>query len=85
MRGVIPVLGSEAASTDEWIESANAYGCTSGWLNDKDYVVIAAGVPIGRSGGTNMMKVQQIPAATEPSGSILSPGPEEREAWLERH
>lgn len=85
MRGVIPVLGGEAASTDERIASAIEYGCKSGWLNSGDYVVISAGVPIGRSGGTNMMKIQQIPAATEPSGGILSPGPEEREAWLERH
>jgi len=80
MRGVFPVLGGKAASTDEMIETAVEYGCKSGWLNRGDYVVISAGVPIGCSGSTNMIKIQQVSAADENIRGERSPRAERVES-----
>jgi len=60
MWGVIPVMGSEACSTDELIASAIGHGRGTGMLKDGDFVVIAAGLPIFKSGGTKWIKIQQI-------------------------
>ncbi|SDG33059.1 pyruvate kinase [Fontibacillus panacisegetis] len=60
MWGVIPVMGSEVRSTDEMFASAIENSCKTGLLKDGDFVVISAGVPIGKSGSTNLIKIQQI-------------------------
>jgi pyruvate kinase len=36
-------------------------GVKSGLVKEGDLVVITAGVPLGRSGSTNLLKVDQIP------------------------
>ena len=58
--GVIPLIIGEKHSTDELfsaaVESAESYGL----VQDGDIVAITAGVPIGVSGSTNMLKVAKI-------------------------
>lgn len=59
--GVTPVKGEQASSTDEMFDYALQGGVKSGLLKEGDLVVITAGVPLGRSGSTNLLKVDQIP------------------------
>ncbi|GIP20934.1 MULTISPECIES: pyruvate kinase [Paenibacillus] len=58
--GVTPVKGNVASSTDELFECAMKGGVDSGLVKDGDLVVITAGVPLGRSGSTNLVKIGQI-------------------------
>jgi pyruvate kinase len=58
--GVIPVLGSSAATTDEMLDSALQHSRKTGLLAEGDYVVITAGVPIGQSGNTNVIKIHRM-------------------------
>ncbi|MDO3408851.1 pyruvate kinase [Saccharibacillus sp. CPCC 101409] len=58
--GVTPVKGEVAESTDELFESALQGAKHSGLVKKGDLVVITAGVPLGRSGSTNLIKVDQI-------------------------
>ncbi|MEJ8306941.1 pyruvate kinase [Saccharibacillus sacchari] len=58
--GVIPVKGEVAETTDELFESALQGAKNSGVVFEGDLVVITAGVPLGRSGSTNLIKVDQI-------------------------
>ncbi|MFC7680993.1 pyruvate kinase [Paenibacillus sp. GCM10028914] len=60
--GVTPVKGELATSTDEMFEYALQGGQKSGIVKEGDLVVITAGVPLGKSGSTNLVKVSQIPA-----------------------
>ncbi|MBW4084188.1 pyruvate kinase [Paenibacillus sp. S150] len=60
--GVTPVFGNEATSTDELLETALQGGKASGLVKAGDLVVITAGIPLGRSGSTNLVKVDTIPA-----------------------
>ncbi|MFE4710337.1 MULTISPECIES: pyruvate kinase [Paenibacillus] len=59
--GVTPVYGQVATSTDELLETALKGGKDSGLVQGGDLVVITAGIPLGRSGSTNLVKVSQIP------------------------
>jgi pyruvate kinase len=58
--GVIPVLGKEAGNTDSLIEQAIDSSVSAGYVNLGDLVVITAGVPVGRSGTTNLIKVHHV-------------------------
>jgi len=58
--GVQPVLGVSAQTTDQMFEIAVDAGLKSGMVEMGDLVVITAGVPVGRSGTTNLIKVHQI-------------------------
>jgi pyruvate kinase len=35
-----------------------------GFVNEGDYVVICAGLPVGKSGHTNMLKVHEVGEST---------------------
>jgi pyruvate kinase len=59
--GVTPVPGKTATSTDEMFENSLKGGLQSGLVKPGDLVVITAGVPLGQSGSTNLVKVSQIP------------------------
>ncbi|SEL86912.1 pyruvate kinase [Paenibacillus sp. OK003] len=59
--GVTPVKGRLVDSTDDLFENAIEGGVKSGLVKEGDLVVITAGVPLGRSGSTNLIKVSQIP------------------------
>lgn len=58
--GVHPVLVDEKQETFELFEHAIERGKECGYLKDSDIVVITAGLPLGKSGTTNMLKVQKI-------------------------
>ena len=58
--GVIPVLGVQAKTTDELFNLAVDSGIKTGIMSLGDIVVITAGVPVGRSGTTNLIKVHHV-------------------------
>lgn len=65
--GVIPVKGADAVTTDEMFENAVKGAMNTGLLSLGDTVVITAGVPVGRAGTTNLMKIHHI-------GELLAKG-----------
>ncbi|WP_219836013.1 pyruvate kinase [Paenibacillus sp. R14(2021)] len=58
--GVIPVLGTPAETTDEMFDIAVQGGINSGLVKLGDTVIITAGVPVGRSGSTNLIKIHTL-------------------------
>ncbi|HEX7055721.1 MAG TPA: pyruvate kinase [Bacilli bacterium] len=58
--GVVPVQGVEAKTTDEMFAMAVDRSIKTGIVHLGDLVVITAGVPIGRSGTTNLIKVHHV-------------------------
>lgn len=58
--GVIPLVIREETNTDELFLHAVESAKVAGYLSSGDLVVITAGVPLGISGMTNMMKVDRI-------------------------
>ncbi|MBO7748398.1 pyruvate kinase [Paenibacillus sp. MWE-103] len=58
--GVIPSLGTPAQTTDEMFDIAVQGGINSGLVKLGDTVIISAGVPVGRSGSTNLIKIHTI-------------------------
>ena len=58
--GVTPVVMEEANTADELFDRAVGLAEQKGLIARGELVVIAAGVPVGLSGTTNMMKVQIV-------------------------
>ncbi|WP_028548088.1 pyruvate kinase [Paenibacillus sp. UNC451MF] len=58
--GVVPIKGEMCQTTDELFELAVDNSVKAGLVSLGDTVVITAGVPVGRSGTTNLIKVHQI-------------------------
>jgi len=58
--GVIPVKGVSASTTDEMFEIAVQGALESGIVRLGDTIVITAGVPVGRSGTTNLIKIHNV-------------------------
>jgi pyruvate kinase len=58
--GVYPQISEEATTTDEMLEYAVQESLNSGIVKRGDLVVITAGVPIGETGTTNLMKIHVI-------------------------
>lgn len=58
--GVKPYLVKEASSTDEMFDMGVEKALESGCVRNGDLVVITAGVPIGVSGTTNILKVHTV-------------------------
>jgi pyruvate kinase len=58
--GVYPVKGSRVNTIDEMLQTAIVASLDSEYVRHGDLVVVTAGVPVGRSGTTNMMKVHVI-------------------------
>jgi pyruvate kinase len=58
--GVIPMQVSPGRDTDEMIANATAAAVHSGLVRSGDRVVVVAGVPVGRPGQTNLLKVETI-------------------------
>jgi pyruvate kinase len=63
--GVTPVLAPEVTTTDGMLDQVDTLLVHKGLLHAGDKVVFVAGVPIGRSGSTNLMKLHRVgePAA----------------------
>lgn len=58
--GVYPVDGSICDSTDEMFQSAVQSALSTGYVKQGNLVIITAGVPVGKSGTTNLMKVYVV-------------------------
>lgn len=58
--GVIPVRCVHQDNTDALFDHAVEVGQTTGLIQKEDIVVITAGIPLGSSGTTNMLKVQVV-------------------------
>ena len=52
--------GKPGADTDQMISNATAAALESGMVREGDRVVVVAGVPVGRPGQTNLLKVETI-------------------------
>lgn len=65
--GVQPLIVPQSAGTDEMLSVAVNTSLNKNLINAGDVVVITAGVPIGKVGSTNMIKVQIM-------GNILAKG-----------
>lgn len=58
--GVYPQIGQDASSTDEMLDISVNQALQSGIVKHGDTVVITAGVPVGKAGTTNIMKVHSV-------------------------
>ncbi len=58
--GVQPLLTEKPTSTDDMFEKAAKIAKENGFVKDGDLVIIVAGVPVGESGTTNLMKLELI-------------------------
>ena len=58
--GITPLMMSLAHSTDELIEMSTALAKENGYLHNGELAVLTAGVPVGVSGTTNMIKIHMV-------------------------
>jgi pyruvate kinase len=58
--GVIPLLVSPGRDTDQMVANATEAALRSGLVRSGDRVVVVAGVPVGRAGQTNLLKVEVV-------------------------
>jgi pyruvate kinase len=58
--GVTPLLVSPGRDTDQMIANATQAALASGMVRPGDRVVVVAGVPVGRPGQTNLLKVETV-------------------------
>ncbi len=58
--GVYPLHGERVESTDEMLALAVSKGLESEMIHHGDRIVITAGVPVGQSGSTNLVKVHVV-------------------------
>ena len=58
--GITPLMMSLAHSTDELIEMSTALAQKNGYLHNGELAVVTAGVPVGISGTTNMIKIHMV-------------------------
>ena len=65
--GITPLMMPLAHSTDELIEMSTALAQKNGYLHNGELAVVTAGVPVGVSGTTNMIKIHMV-------GNCLSTG-----------
>lgn len=65
--GVYPIVVEQAHETDELIERAIVGALEEGYVEEGDITVVTAGIPLGVSGSSNLIKVHVI-------GDILTNG-----------
>lgn len=58
--GVYPYVTDKPSSTDEMMDLATVVAQEQGYATEGDLIIITAGVPVGESGTTNLMKIQLI-------------------------
>jgi pyruvate kinase len=58
--GVIPMKVEEKFSTDELFKHVVKVACEHGYVSKGDIVVVTAGIPLGKSGTTNLIKVHIV-------------------------
>ena len=60
---VEPIMMPYASSTDELVDFAVQAAAQAGVVHEGDLVVVTAGVPVGVSGTTNMIRIEQVGGA----------------------
>jgi pyruvate kinase len=60
--GAHAVVTPDITSVDEMVDQAIAIAVREGFAEEGDNIVITAGIPFGKSGGTNMLRVARIPS-----------------------
>ncbi len=58
--GIVPLMCDEKKNTDELFSHAVDVALKNGLVGEGDLVVITAGIPLGISGTTNMLKVEKL-------------------------
>jgi pyruvate kinase len=58
--GVVPLQVPEGVDTDDMVAKATRTARASGLIRAGDRVVLVAGVPVGQSGQTNLVKVDVV-------------------------
>jgi pyruvate kinase len=58
--GITPVIGYKFDTIEELYRESIRLSLTTGLIKDGDTVILVAGLPVGRSGGTNMIKVETV-------------------------
>jgi len=58
--GVVPLLVKPGRDTDEMFANATDAAVEGGFVREGDRVVIVAGVPVGKPGQTNLLKVETV-------------------------
>lgn len=58
--GITPVMGYSFNSIEELYRESIKLSRETGLIEDGDTVILVAGLPVGRSGGTNMIKVETV-------------------------
>ncbi len=58
--GVVPIVSEKPETTDDMFNLAATYVVDHGFASEGDLILITAGVPVGESGTTNLMKIQLI-------------------------
>ena len=58
--GVVPLLTNEETDTTALFSNAVAAAMDNGWIHEGELVVLTAGVPVGYSGTTNLLKVHVV-------------------------
>ncbi len=58
--GITPVIGPGFGSIEELYRESIKLSLSTGLIKDGDTVILVAGLPVGRSGGTNMIKVETV-------------------------
>ena len=58
--GVTPIFMSECLTTDDMLINAEKILLKNEYMNKGDTFILTAGIPIGVSGATNMLKIQKI-------------------------
>jgi pyruvate kinase len=58
--GVVPLQVSPGSDTDQMVANATKAAREAGMVKSGDRVVIVAGVPVGRPGQTNLLKVETV-------------------------
>ena len=61
--GLVPIMMKRAENSDELVHSAVETAQRAGLVKHGDLVVITAGVPVGVSGTTNMIRIEQVGGA----------------------
>lgn len=63
--GVLPATISRVTSLEEVMTRSEEAAIASGKVKNGDHILITAGIPFGKAGSTNIMKIQKITKAPE--------------------
>ena len=76
--GLVPITMPRASSTDQLVDLAIQSAQEAGLVKHGDLVVVTAGVPVGISGTTNMIRIAQVGGSLVNAigvGSQIASGP----------